>query len=206
MKMGNLGKLSRARDRRILKQHGGTLKATETQVVPRVFVLELKQDDPSKNTSAKMRKFGLAQPTTPSRIPREAIVLNPFSDLVLLPGDRSFALRYGLVVIDCSWVHAQEVFGRRFRGLQRRLPALIAGNPTNYSKLGALSSLEATAACLYIMGFQEFATKMLSLYKWGETFLLLNNDPLEEYSRAESQEQVKEIEDSYFGNAKRSQA
>jgi pre-rRNA-processing protein TSR3 len=175
------------------------LAVDEIRTLPKLFILELRQDDPAKNTSAKMRKFGLARPTSASRISREAIVLNPFSELVLLPSDKQNVLSQGLVVIDCSWVHAKEVFSRKFNGLQRRLPALVAGNPTNYSKLGALSSLEASAASVYIIGFKEFASRLLSLYKWGDTFLSLNKDPLEEYSLAESQEQIREIEESYFG-------
>jgi pre-rRNA-processing protein TSR3 len=163
-----------------------------------VFVLELRQDDPAKNTSAKMKKFGLAKPTNAARISRESIVLNPFSELALLPNDGTNVASHGLVVIDCSWVHATEVFSRKFKGLQRRLPALLAGNPTNYSKLGALSSLEACAASVYITGFKECANRMLSLYKWGDTFLSLNRDPLEEYSSARTQEEVRQIEESYF--------
>ena len=165
---------------------------------PRIFIIQLRQDDPSKNTSAKMRKFGYARPTSASRIPRDSIVLNPFAERVLLPSDRETALRNGLVVIDCSWAHAEEVFSYRYKGIQRKLPALIAGNPTNYSRLGSLSSLEASAASLYIMNFQEIAMKMLTLYKWGETFLTLNKDALDEYAKAQSYEEISSVERSYF--------
>ena len=168
---------------------------------PRVYILELKQDDPAKNTSAKMRKFGYARPTTASRIPRDSIVLNPFAESTLLPSDMETVMKFGLVVIDCSWVHANEVFSYRYKGKQRKLPALIAGNPTNYARLGSLSSLEATAAALYIMGFKDLAKKMLSLYKWGDTFLTLNKDPLDEYSQAHTQEEVSSIEHSYYSAA-----
>ena len=68
---------------------------------PRIYVIELKQDDPSNNTSAKMRRFGYATIVSPARIPRESIVLDPFSELTLLPKDGEAALRLGLVVIDC---------------------------------------------------------------------------------------------------------
>lgn len=165
---------------------------------PRLYILELKQDDPAKNTSAKMKKFGLARSTSASRIPRNSIVLNPFAEEVILPSDRNSLITYGLVVIDCSWVHATEVFGHHFKGVQRKLPALIAGNPTNYSKLGSLSSLEAAAAALYVTNFQEDAKRILSLYKWGETFLTLNKDALEDYSKVETMSQMSEIEKSYF--------
>jgi pre-rRNA-processing protein TSR3 len=168
--------------------------------VPRIFTLELRQDDPSKCTSAKMRKFGLAVSTTRSRIPPAAIVLNPTAENVLLPSDRANAIRYGLVVIDCSWNLAGGVFRQRFKGEQRKLPLLLAGNPTNYSKLSSLSSIEAVAASLYIMGFREKAAAMLSLYKWGPTFLSLNHDALEDYAASSDYDKIRNVERSYFPN------
>lgn len=74
----------------------------------------------------------------------------------------------------------------------------LAGNPTNYSKLGTLSSLEAIAAALYIMGFKDHTEKILSIYKWGPTFLSLYREPLEDYSKAESVKEILEIEKAYF--------
>ena len=166
--------------------------------VPRIFTYEMHQDDPEKCTSAKMRRMGFAKGTTRPHFPRNAIVLNPSADAVVMNADRKSLLEAGVVVIDCSWSRAGEVFGLHFKGLQRKLPSLLAGNPTNYSKLGSLSSLEAVSACLYITGFKDQATRILSLYKWGETFLTLNHDPLEDYSRANSPKEMREMEISFF--------
>ncbi len=165
---------------------------------PRVYTIELHQDDPAKCTSAKMRKLGLASKITPQRISRYAIVLNPFAQVTLRGSDRDTALTGGLVVIDCSWVTASHTFERRYRGNQRRLPALMAGNPTNYSKLGNLSSLEAAAGALYIMNFFDLARKLLNAYKWGDTFLSLNQEVLDEYSSAKDEDDIAHIEESYF--------
>jgi len=74
----------------------------------------------------------------------------------------------------------------------------MAGNPTNYSKLNSLSSIEATAAALYIMNFRDFSKRLLSLYKWGGTFLSLNEDALNDYSTATGQDEMKKIELDYF--------
>lgn len=174
------------------------LNVESTEHMPRIFTFEMHQDDPAKCTSAKMRKMGFAKNTSKQHIPRNALVLNPSADRIVLKMDREMVLQSGIVVIDCSWVRAGEVFGLRFNGLQRKLPALLAGNPTNYSKLGSMSSLEAVSACLYITNFKEQARRILSIYKWGETFLTLNHDPLEEYSTADSLERIKEMEISYF--------
>ncbi|HZW57755.1 MAG TPA: DUF367 family protein [Nitrososphaerales archaeon] len=169
---------------------------------PRIYTIEMRQDDPAKCTSAKMRRMGLARPMSIRSIPKGALVLNPAAEDTLSKADRQSALSFGIVVIDCSWAKAQDLFARlQFRGHQRRLPALLAGNPTNYSKIGALSSLEAVAASLYILGFSNVAKKLLSIYKWGGTFLTLNQEPLDEYSRAESAQQVTKIERSYFPNS-----
>jgi pre-rRNA-processing protein TSR3 len=161
-----------------------------------IYVLDYQQDDPSKCTAKKMVRMGLA-----ANVPRKfhassaTIVLNPFEDIVLSPPDRSSK---GLLVIDCSWAIAKEVFFRKLGGKHRRLPALLAGNPTNYSKLDMLSSVEAVAATLYILGDKSQAESYLSIFKWGPTFLTLNHDPLEEYSLAESEDEVRDLEAQFF--------
>ena len=162
----------------------------------RVFVLEYGQDDPAKCTARKMVKFGLA--TNVSRkfhASDDIIVLNPFADKVLTAGDRGVK---GLLAVDASWKQAHEVFFKKRGGKHRRLPGLLAGNPTNYSMLGMLSSVEAVAAALYILGEVEEAQRFLSLYKWGETFETLNRDPLEEYGNAKSAADIRSLESEFF--------
>lgn len=129
-------------------------------------------------------------------------MLNPFSHETILSQDRISVESRGLVVIDCSWVNATSRFNdRKLKGIQRRLPALLAGNPTNYARIGALSSLEACAAALFITGFCDRAEKLLSLYKWGPTFLSLNENALKDYSGATSQDELKKLELDYFPTA-----
>ena len=169
------------------------------QDIPRIFTLEMHQDDPSKCTSAKMKKFGLAKPSTKRTIPTGSIVLNPLGEVPITKNDRVDALRRGVVVIDCSWAKASDMFEvAHFNGIQRTLPALLAGNPTNYARMGTLSSVEAVAGALYIMNFFDHAKRLLSIYKWGSTFLTLNLEALEEYSKADSVEQIKSVEGEFF--------
>jgi pre-rRNA-processing protein TSR3 len=174
------------------------LENNPQQRVPRIFTLELRQDDPAKCTSAKMRKFGFARSISRSGIPSESIVLNPTAESTLIPTDRDQASRHGLTVIDCSWNLSAGIFDQRFRGEQRKLPILLAGNPTNYAKQGRLSSIEAVAGALYILNFKELAGRLLSLYKWGNTFLTLNQDLLEEYSKAKDAGEIKRTELEFF--------
>jgi len=126
------------------------------------------------------------------------IVLNPFAPSVLTQGDRALIEKSGLVVIDCSWNKADTVFASKFGGVQRRLPTLLAANPTYYAQPGRLSSAEALAATLYIVGLRGEAQEILRKFKWGPTFLLLNRDPLEAYSSAPSAAEIVRIEAEYF--------
>ncbi len=164
-----------------------------------MYVLLLKQDDPRKCTAAKMARLRLAKPLFRlKQIPRRAIVLNPFASTVLLPGDRGLVLENGLVAVDCSWERVEGAFEIQMRGEGRRLPTLLAANPVNYAKPHKLSSVEAVAAALMVMGFREKAARLLGLFKWGETFLTLNSEPLAVYALVESAVAMSEAEAQFF--------
>jgi pre-rRNA-processing protein TSR3 len=166
---------------------------------PAVYVLLLKQDDPRKCTASKIARHRLAKPLFKIRqIPPRSIVLNPFASKVLLPSDRSLAEQNGLVAVDCSWEKIQTAFRVQMRGEARRLPTLLAANPVNYAKHHKLSSVEALAAALSIMGFREIAVRLLSLFKWGVTFLTLNSEPLESYSLAGNVKAMVDAESQFF--------
>jgi pre-rRNA-processing protein TSR3 len=163
----------------------------------KVLVIEYGQDDPIKCTAKKMVRMGLA--TEVSRKFHAAssmLVLNPFAEIVLTPPDKDAK---AVLAIDCSWNLAQGVFFKKLGGKHRRLPALLAANPTNYSKLGMLSSVEAVAATQYIIGDKAEAERCLAIYKWGPTFLTLNEEPLAEYSTADSEDAIKTLENEFFG-------
>jgi pre-rRNA-processing protein TSR3 len=162
------------------------------------MIYDYHQDDPKKCTSARLQEFRLARPLHSLRqIPADAIVLNPASNQTLSFQDRSLLLQNGLVGLDCSWNLAETTFEANLRGENRRLPTLLAGNPTNYSARGKLSTAEAIAAALLITGFDAEARKILKIFKWGETFLSLNKDPLSEYSLT-PRDQMFERERDYF--------
>ena len=165
----------------------------------RLFVYEMKQDDPKKCTSRKLAHFRLATSITRRyQIPRQAIVLNPFATTVLLSQDRTQAERGGLVIVDCSWKRVKGAFSSRFKGRTRRLPYLVAANPVHYGRLFELSSLEALTAALYILDYSEQAKNIIRIYKWGPAFLSLNKNLLEEYAQAETAEAITKIEEAYF--------
>lgn len=164
-----------------------------------MYVLLMKQDDPKKCTAAKLARMRFAKPLFRiSQIPQRSVVLNPFSSTVVLPRDRLQVENYGLVTIDCSWEKADVAFPSRLPGAGRRLPTLLASNPVNYAKPHKLSSVEALAATLYVTGFHEQARRLLSLFKWGETFLTLNREPLNSYSTANTDAEMSSAEAEYF--------
>jgi pre-rRNA-processing protein TSR3 len=149
---------------------------------PALLVYRLGEDDPRKCTSNVLRRHGLTRVFRhQSSIPRYAIVLNPEAIRTLTRDDRRQALESGLVVIDSSWKRSDSIFHLVKRGEHRKLPPLLAANPTNYAVPEKLSSVEAFAAALILMGFDEMAEEILSKFKWGGTFLLLNGERLKLY-------------------------
>ena len=122
---------------------------------------------------------------------KKSLVLDPFSEKILIPKDKSVI--NSIVGIDCSWNLADQAFSKKFIGVKRKLPPLLAGNPVNYSKLNKLTTAEAISAALFILGFKQDALDLLDKFKWGHTFYDLNQNLLEEYSKLESEDQVENI-------------
>jgi len=154
----------------------------------RVYVLRLPEDSPDKSTAMKLVRLGLAEKFSRDVAPSGFVVLDPFADTVL---HRHDAPR-GLIVVDRSWKRLLEE-GRLSKpagGMRRRLPALRAANPINYAKLYVLSSAEALAASLYILGCRSRARELLSPFKWGDEFFKLNGDVLDSYAEAASREEL----------------
>lgn len=161
-----------------------------------VFAIEMGQDDPTKCTAKKMIHMDMAKAVSRKfHASDSVIVLNPYAHRVLSPPDKGAK---GILVVDCSWNQAQEVFFKKIGGKHRRLPTLLAANPINYARPGALSSVEAVAATLYILDEVEEANQFLAIYKWGPTFKTLNAEPLEAYRTARTEGKVLQEEREFF--------
>jgi pre-rRNA-processing protein TSR3 len=164
-----------------------------------IVVYNAKQCDPRKCSGSKLRRFGLIREVLQIRyLPKRAVVLNPFSEVAFSPADKERVERFGLVGLDCSWEKAEKVLLKHVRGTSRCLPVLIAGNPVNFGKATKLSTVEALAAALYIVGFEEQASRLLSIFKWGHTFLELNYERLESYRNARDSSEIVEIQRRLF--------
>lgn len=126
---------------------------------------------------------------------KKNLVLDPFSDKILLHKDKS--LFNSIVGIDCSWNLADQAFSKKFIGVKRKLPPLLAGNPVNFSKLNKLTTAEAISASLFILGFSDKALEILDKFKWGHTFYELNQNLLNEYSKLDSEDRLDDIIKDY---------
>ncbi len=151
----------------------------------KITIYHANQCDPKRCTGLKLKRHGLARIVKQSRwLPKQAVVLNPFSKVAFSPADRDRVAKAGSVALDCSWEHAEKVLSHHVRGTARCLPVLIAGNPTNFAKATKLSTAEAIAGALYIAGFREEARKVLEIFIWGHTFFELNASLLDAYAAA----------------------
>lgn len=156
-------------------------------------VLMFRQDDPKKCTAAKLVKFKLA--TSVRTTSSNTILLDPFAKRTLLNDDKLLA--DSITGIDCSWELAEKMFKKKFTGIARKLPPLLAGNPVNYSKLNKLTTVEAIAGAAFILGFEDLTNELLDKFKWGHTFYDLNRNLLEDYSKANSEEEINSIMKEY---------
>lgn len=151
-------------------------------------------DDPDKCTAKKLARFDLAELHHSTRATPPGIVLNPFADQALSPAD---ADADRLVALDCSWETAQEE-AFDLAGRQRSLPFLVAGNPVNYGTAFQLNTVEAFSGALWILGKSEQAEQVLSKFRWGQTFLDLNEEPLARYAECADSAEVLDVQDDYL--------
>lgn len=174
-----------------------------TMLMMRLEILMRYQDDPKKCTAAKLVRCGLARRVR--RMPARGLVLNPYGNRLLLPADRDAA---ALVGIDCSWRLARREFaigdsgnlrlGRMQHDVHARsLPPLLAGNPVNYAKTGILTTAEAMAASMFIMGMDGRGHELLDMFGWGHTFYDLNCNILGEYAQMAGPEDAARIAADY---------
>ena len=165
----------------------------------RIVVYHAGQCDPKKCTTLKLKRHNFVRVVhRVNWLPRGAVILNPFSDIAFSPADHGRLERRGLAAIDCSWIHADEVFELSMRGASRCLPYLIAANPTNYGVPTKLSTVEALAAALYIAGFKDKAERLLSIFKWGPNFIVLNQERLDGYAQAKDSAEVVEVQKGFI--------
>ncbi len=151
--------------------------------------------DPRKCSVKKLERFGMVRVVNRmARIPRGSLLLDPTAEQALSPADRTAP---SITVLDCSWAVLDTSMVRSWRR-RRALPFLLAANPVNFGKPFKLSSVEAFAAALVILGERDQARAILEKFGWGLRFLEVNQEPLELYARAKDSREVVAIQAAYL--------
>jgi pre-rRNA-processing protein TSR3 len=126
-------------------------------------------------------------------------VLTPVGKNCVSPQDKDIIKSSGLAVVDCSWAKLDETpFERMKTPHPRLLPFFVAANPINYGKPCQLSCVEAIAAALYITGMKDEALWYLSKFSWGHSFIKLNEELLEAYSKCTNSKEILEAQNAYL--------
>ena len=165
-----------------------------------IHVYHTGQDDPRKNTALRLQKAGKAHLFDDvKRAPKHAVLLNPFAKNALSREDLDDMRKHGILALDCSWKQAEEAFPVLLGSTRSRaLPFLVAANPVNYGKPFVLSTAEAIGAALAIVGEMRQARDVLSAVPFGDLFLTINKNPLEDYARCETSAQVVQAQMAYL--------
>ena len=152
-------------------------------------------DDPKKCSARKLARFDLVELHRSARATPPGIVLDPYAERALSPADEETNTR--LVALDCSWETAEEE-AFRLDGPHRALPFLVAANPVNYGTPFQLNTVEAFAGALCVLGHREQAEEILGKFRWGHTFLELNDEPLRRYADCEDSAAVVAVQNEYL--------
>ncbi len=152
-------------------------------------------DDPKKCTARKLARLDeAALHRSPAETPY-GIVLDPHADRALSPVDAATADT--IVALDCSWETA-EAERYDLAGPRRALPFLVATNPVNYGTAFQLTTVEAFAGALAILGHREHAERILEPFAWGPTFLEYNDEPLRRYNACDDSSAVVAVQEEYL--------
>jgi len=165
---------------------------------PKLFCLYYNQCDKKKCTAYKLKDLEILKFVYKIRgTLNNAIILHPFSNIVIKAEDAERIKENGLVVLDCSWKNIFKLDNIKSKN-SRKLPSLIAANPVNYGKPTKLSTVEALAGALYIAGFSEHASDLLSKFKWGLQFINLNQQLLKRYAQAKDSTEVVNVQKEFI--------
>lgn len=150
-------------------------------------------DDPEKCTARRLARFDHVALHDSDRTTPTGLLLDPHADRALSPADDPDRL----VALDASWESADpEAFS--LGGTRRALPFLVAANPVNYGRPFRLTTVEALAGALAILGERDRAATLLSNFSWGHTFLELNEEPLRRYADCADSSEVVAVQQEYL--------
>jgi len=164
-----------------------------------VYIYHARQCDPKKCSGLRLLRRELAVEAKLRLVKRKTVFLNPLAERALSPADHESALKGGLLALDCSWAKVEQTF-RKYsrRSAPRALPFMVAVNPVNYGKPAKLTTAEAIAASLYIMGEEQQARTIMDQFKWGPYFFEVNREYLDAYAAAKDSKGVLEAQNGFL--------
>ena len=81
------------------------------------------------------------------------------------------------------------------------MPLVLAANEVSWGKPGRLSTVEAFAISLWILGKEKQARDILKPFRFGDQFLELNKEPLEAYANAKSNHELEKLQWDFFNKS-----
>ena len=168
----------------------------------KLYMWDLGQCDPKKCSGRKLAREKLIK-ILPITASFHGIVLTPDSSASLFtPSDIEIIQKAGIAVIDCSWNEYSAGRGvDQVKKLKyhngRFLPFLLAGNPINHGRPYKLNCAEALAGALAICGLMDDAFEIMNVFGWGQTFLDINQNVVEEYQQCKTIEDVIAVQKAY---------
>lgn len=181
------------------KQRKPKFKIRELKLDLNLAMYDFGQCDAKKCSGRKLARLNYINDLSLKHSFR-GIILSPIGKSLLSPQDTSIVADSGLAVIDCSWARVEDdvPFHKIKCKNPRLLPYLLAANPVNYGKPEKLSCVEALAAACWICGFFDEAVELLNNFKWGKTFLILNEYLLTAYAKCETPEDIVEVQNAFL--------
>ena len=163
---------------------------SDEEITFQVAMWDVGHCDPKRCSGRKLARLGLVRELKlGARF--AGLCLSPVGTNCVSPEDKTIIESKGLSVIDCSWARIDETpFHKMKSAHPRLLPYLVAGNPVNYGKPCKLNCVEALAAAMYITGFKKEAKLYMGKFSWGPSYIALNKEYLERYSKCETSKEI----------------